>query len=73
MTDSDNHTDDDHGQPPRVPFSERATCPIKDAIVASGLGRSKLYDLMNEGRLKYVKVDKRRLVVVPSLLDLLRG
>lgn len=57
----------------RIPYAERATCPIKDAIAASGLGRSKLYDLMNEGRLKYVKVDKRRLVVVPSLLDLLRG
>jgi len=54
-------------------FTQRATCSVNDARVASGLGRSGLYNLMNEGKLKFTKIGKRRLINVPSLLDLLRS
>jgi hypothetical protein len=63
------HSDHDR----HVPFKERPTCTVKEARQASGLGRSKLYTLMNDGKLEFVKLDKRRLILVPSLLDLLRG
>ena len=56
-----------------IPFHQRATCSVNDARVASGLGRSGLYNLMNDGKLKFTKIGKRRLINVPSLLDLLRG
>jgi excisionase family DNA binding protein len=54
-----------------VPFSERITCSIKEAAAATGLGRSTLYELMDEGRIEYAKVNSRRLVFVKSLLALL--
>jgi predicted DNA-binding transcriptional regulator AlpA len=66
-------TDDPTNSPSRIPFKERPTCIVAEACKASGLGRSKLYELMDEGRPHSVKLDKRRLIVVPSLLDLLRG
>ena len=69
MTDIDNPND----RRSRIPFQERPTCTVAEACKASGIGRSKLYELMGDNRLKTVKVDKRRLIVVPSLLDLLRG
>jgi hypothetical protein len=67
MTDIDNPND----CRPRIPFRERPTCTIDEAKRASGLGRSKLYELIGEGRLKSVKIDKRHLIQVPSLLRLL--
>ena len=54
-----------------VPFSERPTCSIAEACQASGLGRTKLYEAMADGRLTSIKIDNRRLVVVPSLLKML--
>jgi excisionase family DNA binding protein len=45
----------------RVPFSERFTCSIKEAAAATGLGKSTLYELMDEGRIAYTKVNSRRL------------
>jgi hypothetical protein len=54
-----------------IPFSERVTCTIPQAVEASGVGRSSLYLEMDAGRLEYVKVGSRRLIVVASLLKLL--
>ena len=55
-----------------VPFSERPTCTIAEACEASGLGRTKLYEAMADGRLVSIKIDNRRLVVVASLLEMLK-
>ena len=55
----------------RVPFAERVTCSVDDAILASGIGRSTLYKLMRSGVLESVKRGDRRLVRVQSLLKLL--
>jgi hypothetical protein len=54
-----------------IPFHERPTCTIDEACAASGLGRTKINQAIVDGRLQTVKVDARRLIVVPSLLKLL--
>jgi hypothetical protein len=47
------------------------TMPIPEFLGASGLGRSKTYDLINEGEIQSVLVGKRRLIIVQSYLDYL--
>ena len=54
-----------------VPFRDRLTCSVADAVTASGVSRSALYEAMREGNLEFVKRGTRRLVVVPSLLKML--
>jgi excisionase family DNA binding protein len=63
---------------PQVTPQEQAYPPplayrIDDAVKASGLSRSTLYDLISEGRLRSVKVAGRRLIPADALLALLRG
>jgi excisionase family DNA binding protein len=53
-----------------ITFSERATCTVKEAMAATGLGKTTLYRLINEGRIATVVVGRRRLVNVQSLLAL---
>jgi excisionase family DNA binding protein len=55
-----------------IPFMQRPTCTIKEACKASGMGRTKFYELIKGGELKTISVGRRRLVQVPSLLKLLR-
>jgi len=54
-----------------IRFMERPTCTIKEACKASGIGRTKFYELIKGGELKMVSVGRRRLVQVPSLLKFL--
>jgi hypothetical protein len=49
----------------------RITCTVRAALEASGLGRTKLYELMADGSLDSVKIGSRRLVLVESLRHLL--
>jgi excisionase family DNA binding protein len=42
-------------------------CSVDEAIRISGISRSLLYDMMNDGRLKSAKVGKKRLVSVESI------
>jgi hypothetical protein len=49
----------------------RITCTVRAALETSGLGRTKLYELMDDGRLESVKIDGRRLIVWASLEKLL--
>jgi hypothetical protein len=58
---------------PRIPFCERPVCSIADAAEATGLSRSKLYDLMKGGLIEWTKIGSRRLVVVSSLLRFLQA
>lgn len=55
-----------------IPFMQRPTCTIKEACKASGMGRTKFYELIKGGELKMISVGRRRLVQVPSLLKFLR-
>lgn len=50
-----------------IPFYERITCTVPDALQATGLGRTKLYDLISKGTVETTKVGTRTLVIVASL------
>ena len=56
-----------------IPFNERIACTVPDAMRASGIGQTKIYELMKKKRLKSTKVDGRRLVLVASLRQLIEG
>ena len=49
------------------------TVTVPTALAITGLGRTKLYELIATGRLKAVKVDGRRLVTYASLEQLADG
>ena len=59
--------------PGMIPFAERLTCTIAEACRATGLGRTKLYELIGEGHLDTTTIGRRRLVLVRSLRTLLLG
>ena len=54
-----------------IPFRERLTCTVPEALRATGLGRTKLYELIGQESLRTFKVGRRRLIVVQSLLSLI--
>lgn len=56
-----------------IPFAERVTCTVADACKATGLGRTKLYELIGAGQLATTTIGRRRLVLVRSLRQLLRA
>jgi excisionase family DNA binding protein len=51
-------------------FAERPTCSIAEACQAVGFGRTKLYELMDEGHIQTVRIGRHRLVRVPSPFEL---
>jgi excisionase family DNA binding protein len=51
-----------------VRFSESPTCSIKEACEATALGRSYLYELIVAGKVRKIKLGKKTLIDVPSLL-----
>ena len=59
--------------PNAIPFAQRLTCTIVDACQATGLGRTKLYELIGDGLLATTTVGRRRLVLVRSLLSLIEA
>ena len=54
-----------------MPISERLACTVSDACAFSSIGKTKLYELINNGTLATARVGRRRLVVVSSLKALL--
>jgi hypothetical protein len=55
----------------RIPFGERLTCSVDDAVKVSGLGRSMIYNKMKSGDIEWMKIGTRRLIKVTSLRRLL--
>jgi excisionase family DNA binding protein len=53
-----------------IPFAQRLACTVAEACEATGLGRTKLYALIGEGKLDTTTIGRRRLVMVPALLKL---
>ena len=53
------------------PFAQRLTCTVAEACEATGLGRTKLYELIGEGCLDTTTIGRRRLVLMRSLWLLL--
>jgi excisionase family DNA binding protein len=56
-----------------IPFAQRLTCTIAEACEVTGLGRTKLYELIGVGLLATTTVGRRRLVLVQSLLSLIKA
>jgi excisionase family DNA binding protein len=54
-----------------IPFVQRLACTVPEACEATGIGRTKLYELIGNGRLVTTTIGRRRLVLVHSLLSLL--
>jgi hypothetical protein len=54
-----------------IPFRERATCTIKQACAGTGLGRTLIYELIDENLIESKLIKRRRLINVPSLLKAL--
>src|SRR5712664_1393354 len=54
-----------------IPFRERICCSIPEACLVGGFGRTTIYSLISSGRIKTVKVGRRTLINVRSLLALL--
>lgn len=54
----------------RLPFAQRLTCTVAEACEVTGLGRTKIYELIGNGRITTTTVGRRRLVIVQSLLAL---
>lgn len=55
------------------PEPERLTVRIKEACRITGIGRSKLYELIAEGEIEIVKVGTMTLIPVDSLMALTQG
>lgn len=53
-------------KPGTMPFAQRLTCTIDDACEVTGLGRTKLYELIGARRIVTTTIGRRRLVVVRS-------
>jgi excisionase family DNA binding protein len=51
--------------------TDPVTVTIPDALRLSGLGRTKLYDLLTKGEIQSVRVGSRRLIVFATLKALL--
>jgi len=51
----------------RLPFAQRLTSTVAEACEATGLGRTKIYELIGDGRATTTTVGRRRLVIVQSL------
>jgi hypothetical protein len=50
-----------------VPFAERTTCTVEEAIRAVPISRSKLYDLIRKGIVEKIKIGAMSRIVIRSL------
>lgn len=60
-------------EPSAVSFAQRLTCTIAETCEVTGLGRTKVYELIGNGLLTTTMIGRRRLVLVRSLLSLIDG
>jgi excisionase family DNA binding protein len=56
-------------RPPQI--RDRLTCTVREACCETGIGKTKMHALISGGALESVKIGRRRLVKVPSLLRLI--
>jgi hypothetical protein len=50
-----------------VPFAQRTTCTVEEAIRAVPISRSKLYDLIRKGVVKKIKIGAMTRIIIRSL------
>ena len=51
-----------------IAFHHRTSTTVDGAVLGTGLGRSSIYKLIKSGKVRMVKVGRRSLIDVPSLL-----
>lgn len=51
-----------------IPIKERISCTVRDATQLCGVSRSRLYELLRDGKLQGKVVAGRRVILVDSLL-----
>jgi hypothetical protein len=56
---------------PQVPLTAKLLCSVQEACSATGFSAQTLYRWMNDGRLESRLVQRRRRIVVASLLKIL--
>jgi hypothetical protein len=54
-----------------IPFHHRVTATIDQTMEATGLGKTKVYELIAAGKFRTTKADKRTLVIVESVIKTL--
>jgi excisionase family DNA binding protein len=52
-----------------IPFPERISCTVAEACAATGLGRTKLYELIKQQQITATKIGARTLINVRSLIS----
>jgi hypothetical protein len=50
-----------------VPFAERTTCTVTEAIRAVPISRTKLYELIRKGVVKKIKIGAMTRIIIRSL------
>lgn len=56
-----------------VPITQKISVTVDEAVAASGLSRSTIYELIGDGSLESRRVAGRRLILVRSLRRLIEG
>jgi excisionase family DNA binding protein len=54
-----------------IPFEQRITCTVAQAKEYTGIRRSKIWMMIDDGRLQTTRVDGARLIFVKSILAVL--
>lgn len=66
------HPTTDKGAAMHMP-TEKIAFTIAEAVTSTGIGRTKLYDLIKQGQLETRKLGSRTLIPAPSLRSLVDG
>jgi hypothetical protein len=56
-----------------IPFRERISCTVAEAFDATGIGRTKLYELIRLKQVSAKKIGRRTVVLIPTLLAEIEG
>jgi excisionase family DNA binding protein len=56
-----------------IPFRERISCTVAEACDATGIGRTKLYELIRLKQVSAKKIGRRTVILIPTLLAEIEG
>lgn len=56
-----------------VPLDQRVTLHVREAEAVSGLSHTTIHALLKSGKLRSIKIGKRRLIDRKSLMEVLAG
>ncbi len=65
-------SDEHRRKPRRLESPKPLTVTVDDTSKITGLGKTKIHELINQGRLKSVAIGRRRLVFLSSIEELLQ-